>query len=976
MNQNLSWSLNGTVTVTVGFYRDLHTFLRKWPPTRSATKTSIGKFYLSIDPELRLKTSCGRPDNIYLFIQKVANSNKPNSAPMTYGLSVTVTRLCCVIKGYMEDVQEMTMKASEREEELIAMRKEVEQVKTDLSQTRGALEDVTNQLQASRKQHESARKQTQKTREKFDAAVTDFVHYEEQLLTENEELSDLICSLKQDIQSLSSSTVSLVGSFSKTDSSINFRFETKDGGKVYTPAIRELYYTLLAEQIPPGKIASTIKATLKCFLPSLDVQHLKLPQESCASYMRRQELTTVNLAHKASLILQQAESGALGLNSDGTTLSQRKLQGVAINGMVLSVNEVADGSAETMIKDISEEFVRLRTVAHALHYPNADKINWTLIASSSSDSASTQKKFNRLVEIEREKDEERFGAVCHEALDLVENFCAMHLGVNLRKAFLDGVKTVTSVDPTDCTRQRDNPQADVVVHEFCKLLGKHGVPEYGAGVLVFPDFLEEMCTTDTEPGKASYYENCMKVQLDRQVGSRYFVTASNAGKVLFLRDAAVHFLEFTGRNEGNKLEQSLCQKLHDLDVLSQLRADAIMFHHVYSNLTMLAKSTHLDKSALDMSKHYFELQLFLEEVVSDPATAMEKDLRVFPSEGQLYGDNKKINYRLRPVYAAIEDMIFTEDESQATLLYPLLVAGASAMKEKLRTYAQNQLPGGRYWEPEKPVQEILKKLKPTNDLCESILGLNDYLSAAIPNMQQMSRANLIQVKKNKTMTWFHQLSSREQKSIVHLAMKRRAEVARLDKAAASQRSKARREKMVRDNCRRRALKQRATLERERLTMLPVITSVRELQIALSKVDNEPISAANKAKKKRSLIREQIDIRKKVLQQKINIPFSKNKRQRSVTELVQELSDFIVKNPCPNTQQNTESASAVTADSLVGKKVLHKFEVNTKEQWFTGFVVSYDKQTHLHEVVYDGEEEHYFFDLLQDLSEGDLLLCTS
>ena len=90
------------------------------------------------------------------------------------------------------------------------------------------------------------------------------------------------------------------------------------------------------------------------------------------------------------------------------------------------------------------------------------------------------------MEIEREKDEERFGAVCPEALDLVENFCAMHLGVNLRKAFLDGVKTVTSVDPTDCTRQRDNPQTDVVAHE---LLGKW---------CWSLDISEEMCAT--EPG--------------------------------------------------------------------------------------------------------------------------------------------------------------------------------------------------------------------------------------------------------------------------------------------------------------------------------------------------------------------------------------------------------------------------------------------------------------------------------------------
>lgn len=50
--------------------------------------------------------------------------------------------------------------------------------------------------------------------------------------------------------------------------------------------------------------------------------------ESCASYMRREELTTQNLAHKATCLLDKAQSGCLNLNCDGTTLS-RKLQGAA-----------------------------------------------------------------------------------------------------------------------------------------------------------------------------------------------------------------------------------------------------------------------------------------------------------------------------------------------------------------------------------------------------------------------------------------------------------------------------------------------------------------------------------------------------------------------------------------------------------------------------------------------------------------------
>ena len=137
--------------------------------------------------------------------------------------------------------------------------------------------------------------------------------------------------------------------------------------------------------MPPAKIATTIRTILKCFLPSLDLKHLQLPRESCASYMRRYELTTVSLAHKATSVLEQAtyvrKSAPLHLNTDSTTKFQKKLEGAAINGMVLSVNEVPDGSADSMIDDVSRELQKLRDMAHALRMPNADKINWTLIVS-------------------------------------------------------------------------------------------------------------------------------------------------------------------------------------------------------------------------------------------------------------------------------------------------------------------------------------------------------------------------------------------------------------------------------------------------------------------------------------------------------------------------------------------------------------------------------------------------------------------
>ena len=100
--------------------------------------------------------------------------------------------------------------------------------------------------------------------------------------------------------------------------------------------------------------------------------------------------------------------------------------------------------------------------------------------------------------------------MCPHAIELVENFCFMHLGVNLCKAFLDGIRSLTSAESTSSPQQHEHHQTDTLVHEFCKLLDKHGVPEYGLGMLSFPDFLKERCSSNS-------YQLCSKVRLNRQV---------------------------------------------------------------------------------------------------------------------------------------------------------------------------------------------------------------------------------------------------------------------------------------------------------------------------------------------------------------------------------------------------------------------------------------------------------------------------
>ena len=76
---------------------------------------------------------------------------------------------------------------------------------------------------------------------------------------------------------------------------------------------------------------------------------------------------------------------------DETTLAQKKLGGAAISSMVLPVDELSDGSAETMVEDISKELERLREMAKVLNLPHPNSINWTMFSSITSDRASTEK---------------------------------------------------------------------------------------------------------------------------------------------------------------------------------------------------------------------------------------------------------------------------------------------------------------------------------------------------------------------------------------------------------------------------------------------------------------------------------------------------------------------------------------------------------------------------------------------------------
>ena len=124
-HSDLCWT--PTKPVTFGFYRDLHQYLRQWPPARSASKTAVGTFYLRIDVNFQTRNMPSQPCNIYSFVQRVVgDSNKSPSEAMHYGTDKTVQQLKSLVSGYQNDLDEMTQKVTEQQKELEEMKKQMD----------------------------------------------------------------------------------------------------------------------------------------------------------------------------------------------------------------------------------------------------------------------------------------------------------------------------------------------------------------------------------------------------------------------------------------------------------------------------------------------------------------------------------------------------------------------------------------------------------------------------------------------------------------------------------------------------------------------------------------------------------------------------------------------------------------------------------------------------------------------------------
>lgn len=178
-----------------------------------------------------------------------------------------------------------------------------------------------------------------------------------------------------------------------------------------------------------------------------------------------------------------------------------------------------------------------------------------------------------------------------------------------------------------------------------------------------------------------------------------------------------------------------------------------------------------------------ELHDYLVTLSNCPRLCLDPDKNVFASEGRLYND-KDFNHREHAKYTVVRKRLYMHDDHDETYTFPLVQRAAQYITEKLRSYKADQLPGGKLWSPSETVKTVLAEVEPTNDLCESILGLNDWLQKVTPNFTQRTVSGMVEVLRNSTMPWF---LKQDKDMIINLARRRSKRVKQEDHALAEQR---------------------------------------------------------------------------------------------------------------------------------------------------------------------------------------------
>jgi iron-sulfur cluster repair protein YtfE (RIC family) len=122
---------------------------------------------------------------------------------MSYNADKTIKHLHVVVSDYQENLVKLSEKVCVQQEDVRELEIQLKRAKNDRSTSRPALLNVTNKLQTTMKQRANTWKQVSKCQQKMKDSIEDHVYYEEEILSKNTDLLELVNGLKSEISTMS-----------------------------------------------------------------------------------------------------------------------------------------------------------------------------------------------------------------------------------------------------------------------------------------------------------------------------------------------------------------------------------------------------------------------------------------------------------------------------------------------------------------------------------------------------------------------------------------------------------------------------------------------------------------------------------------------------------------------------------------------------------------------------------------------------
>ena len=721
-------------------------------------------------------------------------------------------------------------------------------------------------------------------------------------------------------------------------------FRTKEHQQKYLDNIRQCCMELLSMNVGVNNVDPIIRCVLN-HVAGISVDELPHKGTLVRMFAEMKAISCQQIAEECG------SCDNLTLHSDGTSKFGQhyfSFQLTSCNSTYsLGLSEMLTGSTTQVLCTFKQILSDFELVAG----PNSGQIVLAKIKNTMSDRHIVEKKFNHLLEDYRRDvlpsvvdSWDQFTLEEQNSMCTLNNFyCGMHVLVGMADTAASTLLEwetnhfEDSGKPAGPSVLANKSESGTVrlIRTACKALSKHGSEQSG----VFQPFTSYLTTNGVKRNPLASFR-----------GNRFNILFYDAGALYYISSLVkAFFLEVW--QTPNQLLRAVLSDIQVLEYLAGCRALGLVNKVITGPLWRILETPTI--SILDMNKYF---QLLVNRLESWSIDASE----LLCGEAELYPD-------FPPTDDDIWYSLIKPDTGLDFCTQEILQILCHAFSLLLSRLVCDHLQGGVLDEPSTPFKKQTKSVPKTNTLSERDFAKLDRFLREKPNASTLSLEAIVLFTNNKTAKW---LTSKAPDEVTQLFQKARTKGPEFKRLYRD-----RREQMLQERSKMLLAKQQALFESQQKKVRQKERITQEvMNYGLWQTKDDVTKALSKLKSdtaKVKAIKSQLDFRKHVLEQKYpekEVYFiTKNHKKLSVDELVANLCKLLTG---ASLSQSTHAKE--NCDSLVGKRIRHKWCEDGVERWYNGQILNVVAGTdEWFNVQYDGEDQILTLNLYQDIDNGDL-----